>query len=77
MSENGEIYTAGKNFTLSPAPTGWTNSTSGWLVLKSGIKIRTFWLFQHLKITANDKIGSGDLLDEEEIKHGLYELMDL
>ena len=55
----------------------------------------TFWLFQHLKITANikvpmpkkmtmiwtitinDKIGSGDLLDEEEIKHGLYELMDL
>ena len=28
MSENGEIYTAGKNFTLSPALTGWTNSTS-------------------------------------------------
>ena len=26
MSENGEIYTAGKNFTLLPA---WTNSTSG------------------------------------------------
>ena len=30
MSENGEIYTAGKNFTLLPALTGWTNSTSGW-----------------------------------------------
>ena len=29
MSENGEIYTAGKNFTLPPALTGWTNSTSG------------------------------------------------
>ena len=29
MSENGEIYTAGKNFTLPPAVTGWTNSTSG------------------------------------------------
>ena len=28
MSENGEIYTAGKCFTLPPALTGWTNSTS-------------------------------------------------
>ena len=27
MSENGEIYTAGKNFTLPPAVTAWTNST--------------------------------------------------
>ena len=26
MSENGEIYTAGKNFTLPPAVTAWTNS---------------------------------------------------
>ena len=25
---NGEIYTAGKNFILPPALTGWTNSTS-------------------------------------------------
>ena len=29
MSENGEIYTTGKNFTLPPALTGWTNFTSG------------------------------------------------
>ena len=29
MSENGEIYTAGKNFTLPPAVTAWTNSTFG------------------------------------------------
>ena len=29
MSENGEIYTAGKNFTLPPAVTAWTNLTSG------------------------------------------------
>ena len=29
MSENGKIYTAGKNFTLPPALTAWTNSTSG------------------------------------------------
>ena len=28
MSVNGEIYTAGKNFTLPPAVTAWTNSTS-------------------------------------------------
>ena len=28
MSENGEIYTAGKKFTLPPAVTAWTNSTS-------------------------------------------------
>ena len=28
MSENGEIYTAGKKFTLPPALTAWTNSTS-------------------------------------------------
>ena len=29
MNENEEIYTAGKNFTLPPALTAWTNSTSG------------------------------------------------
>ena len=28
MSENGEIYTTGKNFTLPPALTAWTISTS-------------------------------------------------
>ena len=28
MSENEEIYTAGKNFTLPPALTALTNSTS-------------------------------------------------
>ena len=28
-SEKGEIYSAGKNFTLPPALTAWTNSTSG------------------------------------------------
>ena len=28
MSENGEIYTAGKNFTLLLAVTAWTNLTS-------------------------------------------------
>ena len=33
MSENGEIYTAGKNFTLPPALTAWANSTSGYRYL--------------------------------------------
>ena len=28
MSENGEIYTTGKNFTLPLAVTAWTNLTS-------------------------------------------------
>ena len=28
MSENGEIYTAGKTFKLLPAVTAWTNLTS-------------------------------------------------
>ena len=31
MSENGEIYIAGKNFTLPPAVTGVTNSTSEYI----------------------------------------------
>ena len=32
MSENGEIYTAGKNFTLPLTLTAWTNSTSAWIL---------------------------------------------
>ena len=41
MSENGEIYTAGKNFTLPPALTAWTNSTSELkLVHKKGQKTK-------------------------------------
>ena len=34
MSENGEIYTAGKDFTLQLAVTAWTNSTSERIVFK-------------------------------------------
>ena len=46
MSENGEIYTAGKNFTLPPAVTAWTNSTSGryWAVL-SGTRLNWVVLY--------------------------------
>ena len=35
MSENGEIYTAGKNFTLPPALTALTNSTSVKILVSS------------------------------------------
>ena len=38
MSENGEIYTAGKNFTLPPAVTAVTNSNSA--ISKSNIQAR-------------------------------------
>ena len=38
MSENEEIYTAGKNFTLPPAVTAWTNLTSDeWIFMSRGI----------------------------------------
>ena len=40
MSKNGEIYTAGKNFTLPPALTGWTNSTSDYWGLKDPPEVR-------------------------------------
>ena len=40
MSENGEIYTAGKNFTLPPALTAWTNSTSE-AIIKSGTQLNS------------------------------------
>ena len=35
MSENGEIYTAGKNFTLPPAVTAWTNLTYVIAIIKT------------------------------------------
>jgi len=33
MGENGKIYTAGRNFTLPPAVTALTNSTSGHMLM--------------------------------------------
>ena len=38
MSENGEIYTAGKKFTLPPALTALTNSTSAWRTCRACLK---------------------------------------
>ena len=43
MSENGEIYTASKNFTLPPAVTAWTNCTSG-SCYDDGMRVVTFLL---------------------------------
>ena len=39
MSENGNIYTAGKNFILPPAVTALTNSTS-----EDGLRIHFGWV---------------------------------
>ena len=46
MSENGEIYSAGKNFTLPPALTAWTNSTS----------VNYIWNV-NVNVNVNQKIG--------------------
>ena len=42
MSENGEIYTADKNFTLPPAVTALTNSTSALLHIKLAQTVTNF-----------------------------------
>ena len=46
MSENGEIYTAWKNFTLPPALTALTNSTSGVVIvitLRANMKLKSIY----------------------------------
>ena len=43
MSEHGEIYTAGKNFTLPPALTAWTNSTSVYNRYKNSIDVNVVY----------------------------------
>ena len=49
MSENGEIYTAGKNFTLPPAVTAWTNST--WACDRNKIQVNV-WLIDWLPLVS-------------------------
>ena len=46
----GEIYTTGKNFTLPPAVTVWTNLTSGKKLLP--VEPRTEGHGEHLKISS-------------------------
>ena len=57
MSENGEIYTTGKNFTLPPAVTAWTNSTSD----QSHAFVRgcVQWFFAREITNRNTKINIG------------------
>ena len=49
MSENGEIYTAGKNFTLPPALTALTNSTSGARLVAIDSKGKMMKLWERFK----------------------------
>ena len=58
MSENGEIYTAGKNFTLPPALTAWTNSTSGKVAFAKMPSAHQHW-FKTWVQTASDILGIG------------------
>ena len=53
MSESGEIYTAGKNFTLPPAVAAVTNSTS---VLSPIITLPCLSLSFKLKIGQDIKV---------------------
>ena len=53
MRENGEIYTAGKNFTLLPGLTGWTNSTSEILELRCLTKTHLILLVPSVCLTGN------------------------
>ena len=51
MSENGEIYTAGKNFTLPPAVTAWTNSTSAFTLMKRHIaEVLGNWVYSYTHV---------------------------
>ena len=49
MSKNGEIYTTGKNFTLPPGLTGWTNFTSGYIYTESPSTCWILILFSYIK----------------------------
>ena len=79
MSENGEIYAAGKNFTLPPALTAWTNSTSAlWLSVTPTLALTaTLWhtlalsvslLLSNFAYTVLDRL-SGPLLGSQRRCH--------
>ena len=57
MSENGEIYTAGKNFTLPPAVTGLTISTSDYRLSLSCQKIHQVRIVKSLEWPQSLKIS--------------------
>ena len=65
MSENGEIYTAAKNFTLPPALTALTNSTSGIIVVAlyekpSKMKSKSL-LFKWCKLRIDTKVRPAEM----------------
>ena len=70
MSENGEIYTAGKNFTLPPAVTALTNSTSdGRMVGKHRKLSHTVNEPQkHPKNIAPDGLAKNRIIDDGKLK---------
>ena len=59
MSENGEIYTAGKNFTLPLAVTAWTNSTSDYNIMfhtKQGWHFLTYIGKDPISLSDSDRL---------------------
>ena len=62
MSENGEIYTADKNFTLPPAVTALTNSTSAQPHAASGLG----------NLANDDWDGLGDYNDGESCRKEMH-----
>ena len=77
MSENGEIYTAGKNFTLPPALTALTNSNSDrtkgkWQVLLSRTWLRTSFdkaLWHSVKLQRAQKARGEDFFCAKNESH--------
>ena len=76
MSENGEIYTAGKNFTLPPAVTSWTNSTSGGRYYNYYKNYLRLWLYDSNNYdNYNNAWGRGQANRREEGEIHLEEMM--
>ena len=61
MSEKGEIYTAGKNFTLPPAVTGGTNLTSA-------VRFALYWLC-HFASLFHQQISISTILVQSLLIH--------
>ena len=69
MSENGEIYTAGKSFTLLPAWTNLTSEEADWVF--------HFRQIDHQALDSNFVIKSLSLLDGKKFSTHLLTLLSL
>ena len=68
MSENGEIYSAGKNFTLPPAVTALTHSTSGEDFNTSKLpKQLEYWI--EITWHINSKYQANQTQQKEHLRH--------